>query len=238
MNRKKLAATTMVMAIALSMVGYAYAAWYDIVQITGQVDMGSLTLAFDYVEPPICSEFYWDHTVTPPALVPGEYKDKDVGNCTAWFSDLITDEHTDKQGYKTLNILVENAYPQYVVRTTYKFHNIGTIPINLCRYDITGEKYDSNGTKIYDLLWYDPNEDYIGELWEDVNGNGVVDSGVDLLVINLEITNALPFQVDPCKTNKAEIDMDFKQDAEECHTYKIHVTVWGIQWNKACEELP
>jgi len=39
---------------------------------------------------------------------------------------------------------------------------------------------------------------------------------------------------DPCNTNKAEIDMDFKQDAEECHTYTIEVEIVAVQWNKPC----
>ena len=67
--------------------------------------------------------------------------------------------------------------------------------------------------------------------WEDVNGNGVIDAG-DLEVINIEITNHIPYQIDPCNTNKAEIDMEYKQAAEECHTYTIHVSVVAIQWNK------
>jgi hypothetical protein len=235
LNRNKLAATALLISISLSAVGFAYAAWYDVVYIKGTVDMGSLTLAFDWVEPPLCDEFYFDEL---GQLQPGEYLGKDVGNCSAWYSEPFTDEHTLKPGYKQLNIYVENAYPQFVVHTTFKLHNIGEIPIDIARYDITGEKYDKDGNLIYDLLWYDPDGDYIGELWEDVDGDGVVDPDVDLLVINLEITNALPFQIDPCRTNKAQIDFDFKQDAEECHTYYLHVKVWGIQWNKDSTHLP
>jgi hypothetical protein len=236
LNRNKLAATALLISISLSAVGFAYAAWYDVVYIKGTVDMGSLTLAFDYIEPPLCSEFFLNRSTGK--LDPGEYLGKDVGYCEAWYSEEFMDEHTLKKGYKQLNIYVENAYPQYYVFTTFKLHNIGEIPINIARFDITGEKYDKDGNLIYKLLWFDPNGDYIGELWEDFNGNGMVDPDVDLLVMNLEITNKLPYQIDPCFTNKAQIDIDFKQDAEECHTYYLHVTVWGIQWNKDSSHLP
>lgn len=234
MKTKKLAAIPLLVAIALSVFGFVYASWKDTVYIEGTVQMGSLTLAFDYVEPPSCAEYWLNHTTG--ALVPGEYKNKSVGDCSAHYSDEITDVHTGKKGYETLIINVTNAYPQYHVHTTFKLHNIGLIPIDICNYNITGEKRNSTTMAVvYNLLWYDPDGDYIGELWEDVNGNKVVDTaGPDLLVINLEITNSVPYQIDPCHTNKAEIDIDFKQDAEECHVYTIHVTVIGVQWNKPC----
>ncbi len=221
------------LVIALSLTGAGFAHWSDSVQIEGTAEMGSLTLAFDYVEPPLCQEFHWDPTHT--SKIPGEYLDKDVGDVDCWYADYVYDVHSEKEGYKTLNILVTNAYPQYIVHTTFKLHNIGTIPLDITQYNITGEKRDSTtGDVVYNLLWYDPDGDWIGQLWEDVNGDGVVDTGgPDLMVINLEITNALPYQIDPCNTNKAEIDLEFKQDAEECHTYTIHVDIVAIQWNKA-----
>ena len=230
MQSKKIVLMPLMLMLALGISGVAFAHWSDMVYIEGTVEMGSLTLAFDYVEPPDCDEYHWDPT--HEFKIPGEYLGKDVGNCSARYDDVVEDVHSKKLGYKTLNIEVNNAYPQYIVHTTFKLHNIGTIPIDIVEYIITGEKRDSTGAVVYDLLWYDPDGDYIGSLWEDVNGNGIVDDG-DLEVINLEITNGLPYQIDPCWTHKAEIDMDFKQDAEECHIYTVYVSVVGIQWNKA-----
>jgi hypothetical protein len=202
--------------------------------------MGSVTLAFGNmppIEPPKCTEYYIDPDTGE--LVEGEWLGKEVGDCDTRYEDRIVDVHTEKEGYKTLIIEVSNAYPQYRVHTTFRLHNIGTVPIEICKYVITGEKregHDPEGAVVYDLLWDAPDPDYpwIGDLWEDVNGNGIIDDG-DLHVINLEITNSLPYQIDPCHDNKAQIDMDFKQDAEECHTYTIHVEVVGIQWNKVAE---
>jgi len=218
------------LVIALSLTGAGFAHWSDAAKIRGTMQMNSLTLAFDWVEPPTCQEYWFD--AEAGKLVLGEYLGKDVGNCTASYSDNVTDVHTNKPGYKTLNIEVNNAYPQYYVYTVFKLHNIGTVPLNIVAYNISGEKRDDTGAVVYDLLWHDPEGDWIGSLWEDVDRSGNVTAG-DLEVINLELVDALPFQIDPCKTEKQEIDIDFKQAAEECHSYTIHVDIIAIQWNKA-----
>ena len=231
MNARKASILSLMLVIILSVVGIVYAHWSDLVTIEGTINMGSLTLSFDWEEPPNCIEYWMNDT----QLVEGEYLNKSVGDCSCWFEDVIQDPHTGKLGYKKLVILVNNAYPQYYVHTTFKLHNIGTIPLSLVAFNITGEKRNATGHKIYNLLWYDPNGDHIGSLWEDVNNNSIVDTDVDIEVINLEITNQLPYQIDPCHTHKCEIDLDFKQDAEECHTYFIYVEVISVQWNKASE---
>jgi len=232
MKNRRMLVIPVAAVIMLSIIGVAYAHWSDAVKVEGTVEMGVLTLAFDHVEPALCDEFHWDPTHTQKLL--GEFEGKEVGDCNAYYTEEIYEEHTDKLGFKVLNIDILNAYPQYIVHTVFKLHNIGNIPIDIAYYEITGEKRDGTTLAvIYDLLWYDPDEDWIGELWEDVDKDGEVDTaGPDLLVINLEITNALPFQIDPCNTNKAQIDMEFKQDAEECHVYTLHVKIVGVQWNK------
>ncbi len=37
----------LLLAVSLSVLGLAYAKWYDVVQIEGTAEMGSLTIAFD-----------------------------------------------------------------------------------------------------------------------------------------------------------------------------------------------
>jgi hypothetical protein len=235
MQNKKIAAIALIIAITLSAFGLVYAHWSDMVTIDGVVEMGSLTLAFDYVEPPICTEFYMNEA---GQLVQGEWEDKEVGDCDARYEEYVYDVHSEKEGYKRLVIEVLNAYPQYYVYTTAKLHNIGTIPLFVYGFEITGEKRDSAGTLIYNLIWDDPDGDWAGELWEDVDGSGDVTAG-DILVINLLIQNTVwPLQIDPCNKEKIEVDMDFKQEAEECHTYTIDITVLAVQWNKLSEVYP
>ncbi len=214
------------------MLGAVYAAWTDTIYIEATAEMGSLTIAFDYLEPPEYHEYY----LVGDQLLKGEYEGKDVASGLAYYDELIVDEHTGKQGYRKLIIEITNAYPSYRGHTTFILHNIGTIPLYVIGFDITGEKRDAAGNKIYDLLWHDPNGDYIGALYEDVNGNGEVDEE-DIEVINLNITNMLPYQIDPCRKHKLEMDLHFKQEAEECHTYVIFVQVKCVQWNKLSEYL-
>jgi hypothetical protein len=237
MDKKKLAAILLLVAMGLSALGVVYAAWIDLIYITGYVEMGSLTLAFDTFEPPFCQEFHLPPT--GPPLVPGEWLGKDVADCYATYraDSYVYDEHTDKDGYKIMDIFVYNAYPQLYVHTTFIVHNIGTVPIMLAEFQITGEKEDSAGNEVCKLLWYDPDFDGVGEIYEDYNANGVVDDQ-DILVINLVVVNGFPIQLDSCNTNKMEIDMDFKQEAQECHHYYLHVNLIGIQWNKYSEYYP
>lgn len=239
MQNKKIGAMALLIAIALSIFGVVYAHWSDMATIDGVVEMGSLTLAFDDVEPPICTEFY-PNPNPPPVLLPGEWEDKEVGDCEAWYEELIQDVHSEKWGYKRMVIEVYNAYPQYYVYTTFILHNIGTVPLFVYGFEITGEKRDSTTLDVvYNLLWHDPDGDMIGELWEDVDGDGKVDPAVDILVINLKIQDrTFPLQIDPNQKEKMEIDMDFKQEAEQCHIYTIHVDVLAVQWNKLHEVYP
>jgi hypothetical protein len=215
------------------MIGYAYAAWTDLVTIKGTVAMGSLTLAWDEFEPPVCTEFHLPPS--GPPLVPGEWEGKDIAYCYAELDldSYVYDEHSEKGGYKNFFIYVENAYPQLYVHTTYILHNIGTIPVMVYGLEITGVKVDHTGAVICDVI-YDPN--FMG-VFEDYNGNGVKDPEENV-VINMEWVNGVfPYQLEPCNTNKGEFDMDFKQEAQECHTYILNVRVLGVQWNKLYEVM-
>jgi hypothetical protein len=241
MQNKKIAAIALIIAITLSAFGFVYAHWSDMVTINGVVEMGSLTLAFSDSEAPSCLEYYPNPT-PPPDLVQGEVENKEVGDCWAEYSDYFQDVHSEKWGYRTLNIYIDNAYPQYYVHTTFILHNIGTVPLYVYGIELTGEKIDHTGAVIYALIldyWVDAvTGNLMGEIWEDVDGSGDITAG-DILVINVQIVNdEFPVQIDPCTEDKMEIDLDFKQEAEECHTYTIHISVLAVQWNKLSEVWP
>jgi hypothetical protein len=237
MQNKKIAAIALIVAITLSAFGFVYAHWSDMVTIEGVVEMGSLTLAYSEAEAPWCTEMY-PNPDPPPILVEGEWEDKEVGDCECWYEDRFQDVHSLKWGFKKLVINIYNAYPQYYVHTTFKLHNIGTVPLFFYGIELIGEKIDHTGAVIYDLLWYDPDGDLVGEIWEDVDGSGDVSAG-DILVINLAVKNQeFPLQIDPCNEEKMEIDMDFKQEAEECHKYTMDITLLAVQWNKLSEVYP
>jgi hypothetical protein len=229
MKKNKMMTIPIVLIITLAFTGIAYAHWFDQVHIKGVVESGSLNLAFVYGEPPQTSEFYEDET---GLLIPGEYLGKDVGSIQAHYEDLETDCRTAEQGYRTLIIDIDCAYPCYRGHTTFIPDNIGTIPVNICKYNITGEKLrKADDSKVCDLVYIptDPDVPYTGDLYEDY-GDGEL-----IKVINLDITNSLPKQVDPKGAlDKQEIDLHFKQEAQQCHRYKIYVTIFAQQWNKDC----
>jgi hypothetical protein len=57
--------------------------------------------------------------------------------------------------------------------------------------------------------------------------------------MNLLLVDTLyPLQIDPCHSEKQEIDIDFKQEAEMCHTYTLTFSLLAVQWNKLSEVFP
>jgi hypothetical protein len=242
MKKSKLLTIPIVLIMTLAFCGIAYAHWYDQVHIDGVTKGGTVNIAFDTFEPAI----YWEFHEVDGVLVPGEYLGKDVGYGFAYL-DLDSyeeDPHTDKFGYERMVIDIFCAYPSYRVHTQYVIRNIGTIPVNICKLFITGERWTKDqpgvpGVKEYDLIFVAPDPDFPfeGELWEDRFPYGEFDPDVDVLVINFDYKNGdFPYQLDPCHTQKGEVDIHFKQDASQCHRYKIFVEIVGLQWNKDCDE--
>jgi len=230
--KAKNAAIPLILTVILSTLGLAFAAWTDQVVITGTAKMGTVTLAFDLIEPPIVTEFHQLGGEGP--LIPGEYLDKDVASSYALYEELVTDTHTEKEGFKKLVIMVENAYPCLHVFTTYKLHNIGSIPVMVYEYIAVAEKYSSvTGAWVCDLVM-DPISSEESLLFEDYNGNGVQDPGEEY-VMWLRMTDSLPIQIDPCNSDKREFDLHFLQPAQQCHIYRIYIEINAIQWNKLYE---
>jgi hypothetical protein len=230
---KKLVAVPLLVAIGLSICGFVYAHWTATVYINGNATTGCLMLGFtDMVEPPEIFEVWRDLS---GKIHNGQYLNKSIASTSANYMGPIYCPQTGLTGYNELALTVDNAYPGYMTHITYNLLNLGTIPVDMKKYIITGEKRNATGTLVYNLLWdgKDP-----GWLWEDVNNDTKINDG-DVKVISIRISNSLPVQIDPYVLGylpiKREIDLDFTQDAEQCHTYNIHVTIVGIQWNKVNE---
>jgi hypothetical protein len=161
---------------------------------------------------------------------PGEYLDKDVGHPDAWYTDL--EWEGEKVGYQTLVIQVDNAYPEYFVNTVFGLHNIGSIPLHVYEYVITGQKQEKDGTPIHALIFkpFDASTDkYDGALYEDTNNNNQWDVD-DVEVINFRIQNTLPLQLEPCKSDKREVDLHFKQAMQQGKVYVFNVQINARQW--------
>lgn len=205
---KKLVALPMLIAIALSIAGFAYAHWSDEIRINGEVHMASLTLAFREVEP--CVEYHWKDGVR----YIGEPLGKDVATPDSWLEQPITDVHSGKSGFEKMHINITNAYPCYEVHCTFVVHNIGTMPLDITGMSIT----DLTGA----LTWRGSGT--TADPWV-----GTDNRGED--VINVLSVNLVGEQLHPCEDEKAELDLHMKQPAEECHTYYFEVTIEYEQYD-------
>ena len=219
MQNKKIGAMALIIAITLSIFGLAYATWSDTVTIDGTLEMGSMTLAF---HPDEILDYVDNEGLLP---VP-----KDIGWAEIYYdpASYVYDDHTDKDGYKVLVFVIHDAYPQYEVHfTTVRVHNIGTIPLHITDINV----WDPTGELNWEWTAPPPATPATGFFWKDFNGNGSYDP--DEEVMNVDIVNFVCVQLDPCESIKGEVDIDFKQSAEECHTYRFMIEIVAIQWNKA-----
>jgi hypothetical protein len=241
MENKKIAAILLLIAITLSAFGIVYAHWSDTATIHGVIQMGTLDIAFYTGEDPVADEFFWN--ATSHKWQSGEVGGKNVGSANAKYEDLITDTHSGKDGYKTLVINITNAYPGYAVHTTWRPHNIGTVPLYIYGITLVGNKTESNGSFVYHLLMnttIDSAHGYIlGTIWEDVNDNNHIDPAVDKRIMELSIKDStFPLQLDPCHDDKGEFDLVFDEDAEMCHKYTLRFSLLAVQWDKLSEVYP
>lgn len=203
--QKKLIALPLLAAIALSLVGFVYAHWSDVIYANGTIQMANMTLAFTTQEPPLIYE-------------PPEPKGKDVGRTEAYYEGLFQDDHTGKWGYEECIIIIHNAYPSYRVGVVFVVENIGLLPIHVYGWEIT----DPTGT----LTW-DPAQ---GAL-VDANGKPIINIGiVDLVCRQIEPEDD-PNTIERENKAKAEIDLHIKQDALECHTYYFRVGILYEQYD-------
>ena len=220
MWNKKIGAMVLLIAITLSVFGFAYAHWSDVITIDGTVQMGSMTLAFDPDE-------ILDYVDNEPGLP----EPKDVGWAEIYYdpASYVYDVHTEKDGYKTLVFVIHDAYPQYEVDfTTVVLHNIGTIPLHIIDINVWDPTGELNWT------WVNPPDTTpaTGFFWKDFDGDGVYDAD-DEEIMNVKIVNFYCIQLEPCESTKGQVDIHFKQPAEECHTYKFAISIEAIQWDKA-----
>jgi hypothetical protein len=236
MKVNKLMVLPVVIIIALAGTGVAFAHWKDQMYVHGDLHGATLKLAVFEI---VCNDFWMNPATGEPEL--GEYLGKDNAQCDAWGAERFTDPHTDKSGFTKVIVEIFGAYPSYRAHTSFRFHNIGTIPIWICSFDIEGAKYtkdDDFVCPLYLIITSTPPGDITGDIYEDLDYlTNPGPSAGDKLVINIYVENGrFPFQLDPCQDDKGEVDLHFKQGASQCHRYKLEMRLWGVQWNKECPD--
>jgi len=202
--------------IALSMTGFIYAQWNDVITITNTMTFGTENMGF--VGQPECIEYHEDPLTGQ--LVLGEYQGKEVGNCECEYQELKTDLETGEQGYDKLVIILNNAYPDYISHCTFTLKKLGTLPVHITGVIVTGK--DETESKV--LSWVpDPTDPDKGELQEDGKP-----------ILNIDITPNLPCnklgdnlltpEIEPSAL-EAEIAVQVTQNAKEGHVYTFTVII-------------
>jgi len=212
MNTKVMAAFAILM-VALSVAGYAYAHWSDLIKINGEVQMGSLTFGFSTI---VGCE---DGKMVDGVIVKPE--PKPVGEVTCELAEPETDVHSGKTVYKKLWITITNGYPEYVAQCTYTLDNGGTIPLDVTLYCVPVDPVDT-------LTYRWEGDVIVGFI--DTNGNGVRDAD-EPAVINIWWDPWFGGQIDPCSSETDTIIIHIKEPAEMCHTYAFEITIHAQQWN-------
>jgi predicted ribosomally synthesized peptide with SipW-like signal peptide len=110
---KKVKYIALILVLALGLIGGAYAAWTDQLQVNGTVATGDIDVVFT-------SAVSNDPAGTDDPASP-EDDPKDVG---------VTEVSLSEDG-KTMTVTIDNAYPGYVSEIDYAVTNNGSVPVRL-----------------------------------------------------------------------------------------------------------
>ena len=118
--------------------------------------------------------------------------------------------------------------------------NAGTVPAHIrCNFLYATVESDDDPLRDLDLIENGWTFDPVTNTWE--NSGCLFDEMIGqtgAAVINWYLKLVVPpsrdpcaVQLEPCNEYPAEIHFDFKQEAQECHTYKFGFEIDAIQWN-------
>jgi len=112
--------------LLLAVISGALAMWYDTLKINATIETGYVKVKFSS----------WGCSDTGPDPQAGGYHNtegKNVSVCS------VTVERRDEGGNPVkLLVTINNAYPGYSVKVEFTVDNIGTIPVKLYGYELSG----------------------------------------------------------------------------------------------------
>ena len=212
-------------ATLLVAVATAFALWADALKIHLEVNTGNVDI-----------EFTGDPRATEAHdTQPGEYEGKDVGSCTAEFTE-VQDEEAAAAGLlppswnpssanadKELKIVITNAYPGYECKISdVNVKNVGTIPVKLLVKIL-----DKNHNVIRPEQYFGGYVSYI-----DTDGDGCTELDVDYSsFFHLNGT-----QLHPGDSQSFTVNLRLPTERQQCiaenTTYTFYVVIIGYQWNE------
>jgi hypothetical protein len=221
--KSKIMASLAVLLIALTVSGFAYAHWTDMITINGTAQMGELIFGFTHIWECDDGKMVWFNSVTD---FYNDYPEpKDVGSISCVLSEPQTAVHiaNPETVYKTMTITITHAYPEYVCWCFFSLDNGGSIPLDVVMYCVNGK--DTYLT----YLWYDTNLD--GTLDCIIGKNATGDPVVYIWFFPL--SNGGPWfgQIDQGGSVSQGVAIYFTEAALECHTYEFQLLIHASQWN-------
>jgi len=212
-------------AVLLVAVATAFALWADALKIRLEVNTGNVDIEFTGV--PRATEMHGTQQ--------GEYEGKDVGSCTAEFTE-VQDEEAAAAGLlppswnpssanadKELKIVITNAYPGYQCKISdVNVKNVGTIPVKLLVKIL-----DKNHNVIRPEQYNGGFVSYI-----DTDGDGCTELDVDYSsFFTLNGT-----QLHPGESQSFTVNLRLPTERQQCiaeqTTYTFYVVIIGYQWNE------
>ncbi|MGB9662125.1 MAG: hypothetical protein ACPL5F_08930 [Moorellaceae bacterium] len=146
---KKVRFISLALVLALALMGAAFAAWTETINVNGSVATGNYDVTFS------SSSTNDEGTTVDPGL------DKNVGQSVA---TLGADS-------KSITVTASNAYPGYNAIVTYKIKNTGTIPLKVNNAVITNTNAQITVTNEVDPAGQiiDPGQEFEAQVKHVVN---------------------------------------------------------------------
>ena len=196
MKEKILTLLTLIF-IAMSISGFTYAQWNDIIVVNTTMTFGALNMGF--VDP----------------LTRSDNEDaKDVGTIDCHYEEYVQDTDTGKWSYRKLVTEIANAYPGYEGYCTFTLENVGTLELNITDIVVS----DPTNT----LKWVeDPTNPAKGVLVDKTTDKVIL----NLELTPNPVGKQLEAQPYTPTTLEVTLCLHVNQDAEECHTYSFQVEI-------------
>ncbi|MCS7124609.1 MAG: hypothetical protein NZ932_04240 [Candidatus Bathyarchaeota archaeon] len=203
-SKTALPAILAITLIALAIVGFSYAHWYENLWLTGEVKTGNLCARFWGIVTRTDTGKDWtcDEGFNNVRQI-----NKDIGSSNAYFIDTNKDGCND-----TLVVELNNVYPCYYEHMAFWIHNCGTIPWKIVRVNFTTPYETKSITKPSYLTL-------------DLNGDKKAD-------IELYWGNNFGQQVDPCGRVDISFDIHVLQPCPENTKLKFTATIIMVNWNE------
>lgn len=215
---KKIWVICLALMLALGSLGVGYAAWTDVVQVSGTVDTGTLKLGLyscsmtdtsappnGYVEFPTTNP---DQSVAPGFAAPPFYLDKNV----AWGSCSLSDGADADGIIDTATVEIFNAYPCYFNTVNIYPINLGTIPLRINSVLI---EWPGGSQLLYA-------NDYIAM---DINQDGYAD-------VEIKWLDNFGYQLEGGEWVEISFWIHVLQEAPQLSSLSFSATMLGVQWDE------